>query len=58
MARYQDRKHPYLKGPVFWEDPRNQYWKSPLYTKKGQDYLDNMVVEMRKNEKQLVKLQS
>jgi hypothetical protein len=50
-----DKKHPYLRGYVFWNT--NRFWnESALYSEKTRKKMDAVVDDMQKREKSLTKV--
>jgi hypothetical protein len=46
--------HPYMRGYRFWKD--NQFWNDGSVTKKGVEYFNQSLEEMRMGERQLTRL--
>jgi hypothetical protein len=36
---------PYMKQG-FWSNPKNQYWETEMYTKKGKEYCRNFIKKL------------
>lgn len=48
-------RHPYVR-PLFWSNPENQFWRSPIYTDNYRERMQRLVAKLEKSNKVLIDL--